>query len=186
MRFTALLDACVLYPAQLRDLLLSMATTDLFRARWTNRIHEEWIRSVVANGGDAQKLARTRALMDAAVPDCLVEHYEGMIEGLTLPDPDDRHVLAAAIVGRCDAIVTSNLRDFPAEALAKYGIEALHPDDFVKYQFDLYPAAYCEAIKKMRARLMKPPLDVGQFIGCFERLQMPQTVARMKSFEGLI
>src|SRR5438270_9183993 len=112
-RYSALLDACVLYPAHLRDLLLSMALTDLFRVRWTDRIHEEWIRNLVAAGHDAEKLARTRRLMNEAVPDCLIEGYESLIETLKLPDPDDRHVLAAAITGGVDVIVTANLKHFP-------------------------------------------------------------------------
>jgi hypothetical protein len=184
--FSAILDACVLYPAQLRDLLLSMATTDLFRVRWTDRIHEEWIKNVVKNGGSLEKLQRTRALMDEAVPDCLISGYEHLIKGLELPDPDDRHVLAAAIVGKVDVIVTTNLRHFPPEILSRYSLEAQHPDDFVMYQFDLNPPRYCEAIKEQRARLRKPPLSVDQFLESLKRLQMPQTVARLKSFDNLI
>ena len=185
-RYAVILDACVLYPAQLRDLLLSMATTDLFRARWTDQIHDEWIRNVVANGGSPEKLARTRQMMNDALPDCLVTGYEHLIGGLKLPDPGDRHVLAAAIVGGVDAIVTTNLKHFPAEALAPYSLEPLHPDDFVMYQFDLNPPRYCEAIKAQCARLSKPPLTVDQFLESLERLQMPQTVARLKSFDNLI
>jgi hypothetical protein len=99
--FTAIFDACVLYPAPLRDLLLSLAQTELFRARWTNDIHEEWIRSVLKDRPDlAPNLQRTRELMDTAVPDCLVTGYQSLIDSLKLPDPQDRHVLAAAIVGR--------------------------------------------------------------------------------------
>ena len=149
-RYAAILDACVLYPAQLRDLLLSMATTDLFTVRWTDQIHDEWIRNVVANGGSPEKLARTHRIMNDAVPDCLVAGYEHLIDGLMLPDPDDRHVLAAAIVGKVDAIVTTNLKHFPPDALERYSLEALHPDDFVMYQFDLNPPRYCEAIKAQR------------------------------------
>lgn len=97
--FAAVYDACVLYPAPLRDLLLRLALTDLFRARWTDRIHEEWIRSVLENRPDLkpEQLERTRQLMNQAVPDCLVTGYEGLIDQLELPDPDDRHILAAAI-----------------------------------------------------------------------------------------
>lgn len=185
-RYAVILDACVLYPAQLRDLLLSMATTDLFRARWTDQIHDEWIRNVVANGGSPEKLAKTRQRMNDALPDCLVTGYEHLIDGLKLPDPSDRHVLAAAIVGGVDAIVTTNLKHFPPEALAPYSLEPLHPDDFVMYQFDLNPPRYCEAIKAQRARLRKPPLTVDQFLESLEKLQMPQTVARLKSFDNLI
>ncbi len=94
--YTALYDACVLYPAPLRDLLLQLALTGLFRARWSATIHDEWTRNVLLDRPDltAAQLQHTRALMDAAVPDALVVGYEKLIPSLTLPDPDDRHVLA--------------------------------------------------------------------------------------------
>jgi len=119
----------VLYPAPLRDLLMHLALTDLIRAKWTEAIHEEWIRSVLANRPDLtrEKLERTRQLMNAHVRDCLVADYEDLIPLLTLPDADDRHVLAAAIRSNADVIVTFNLGDFPPEALTKWGIEAQHP-----------------------------------------------------------
>jgi len=93
-QFTAILDACVLHPAPLRDLLMHLALTDLFRAKWTDAIHEEWIRSVLENRLDLtrEQLERTRQLMNAHVRDCLVTNYEDLIPVLTLPDPDDRHV----------------------------------------------------------------------------------------------
>ncbi len=97
---TALYDACVLYPASLRDLLMHLALTDLFRARWTNAIHDEWIQALRETRPDLkpEQLERTRQLMNAHVRDCLVTGFEGLIPALTLPDPGDRHVLAAAIV----------------------------------------------------------------------------------------
>lgn len=97
-----LYDACVLYPAPLRDLLMRLALTDLFQARWTDRIHDEWTRNVLGNRPDItpESLARCRQLMDEHVPGCLVTGYEALISTLTLPDPDDRHVLAAAVHGR--------------------------------------------------------------------------------------
>jgi len=124
--FTAIYDACVLYPAPLRDFLLRLAMTELFRARWTAHIHGEWMRSVLNNRKDltAGQLERTRQLMDQAVPDCLVTDYEDLIDSLELPDPDDRHVLAAATRCQAGVIVTFNLGDFPNDILRQYGIEA--------------------------------------------------------------
>ena len=124
-QYTAIFDACVLYPAPLRDLLMHLALTDLLRAKWTEAIHEEWIRSVLKNRPDLtrRQLERTRQLMNAHVRDCLVADYEDLIPVLTLPDPDDRHVLAAAIRSSADVIVTFNLADFPPEVLKKWGIE---------------------------------------------------------------
>jgi len=114
-RYTAILDACVLYPAPLRDLLLSFAAEGVFDARWTRQIEQEWVSNLLAKRADlsADQLARTVQLMRQAVEDCLIEDYEYLIEVLHLPDPDDRHVLAAAIVGHADAIVTFNLKDLP-------------------------------------------------------------------------
>ena len=125
-RFTAVYDACVLYPAPLRDLLMHLALTDLFRAKWSDRIHDEWTSNLLKNRPDltAEQLAWTRTRMDAHVPEALVAGFEGLIPSLVLPDLDDRHVLAVAIHGRADVIVTKNLKHFPAAALATFGIEA--------------------------------------------------------------
>jgi hypothetical protein len=104
-RYTAVLDACVLYPAPLRDLLMSLAVEGMYGARWTAQVHDEWVRNLIAKRPDLdkQKLLRTAALMNEAVEDALVENYQYLIPALDLPDPDDRHVLAAAIVGHADA-----------------------------------------------------------------------------------
>ena len=117
-QYTALLDANVLYPAPLRDLLMQLAVMDMFRAKWSADIHREWIKSLLENEPHRERivLERTRDLMDRNIRDCLVTGYEHLIASLTLPDPDDRHVLAAAIVGRCDVIVTLNLKDLPNES----------------------------------------------------------------------
>ncbi|HET7370483.1 MAG TPA: PIN domain-containing protein, partial [Gammaproteobacteria bacterium] len=145
-RFTVVYDACVLYPAPLRDLLMHLAVTNLFKAHWTDRIHDEWTQALLRNGvSTPEKLERVRDLMDAHAADARVTGYEHLIESLDLPDPDDRHVLAAAIRCNADAIVTFNLKDFPADALEPYAIDLIHPDDFVYYQLDLNPAACCAA-----------------------------------------
>ena len=126
-QYTVLFDANVLYPAPMRDALMQLAVTDLFKAKWTADIHREWIDALLRNEPhrDRAALERTRNLMDRATRDCLVTGYEALVPALTLPEADDRHVLAAAIVGRCDAIVTQNLKDFPPEALAPFGIEGV-------------------------------------------------------------
>lgn len=184
--YTALFDACVLYPAPLRDLLLQLATTLLFRARWTAHIHDEWTRSLIAARFDRQLLDRTRKLMDAAVPDCLVTGYEPLIQTLDLPDPNDRHVLAAAIVAGADVIVTTNLRHFPVEKLAPYGIEPQHPDDFIVCQFDLAEEIVLAAVKKIRARLKNPPMTPESYLETLSRHRLPQTVERLRKAMDLI
>ena len=106
--FTAFLDASVLYPAPLRDLLLELAVSDLYRAKWSNAVHDEWIKALLSKRDDLtrERLERTRDLMNKHVRDALVTDFNDLIEILDLPDPDDRHVLAAAIKGRADLIVT--------------------------------------------------------------------------------
>src|SRR5437764_484378 len=107
---------------------MRMAMEDIFLARWTDQIHDEWIRNLLANRADltAEKLQRVRDLMNSNVRDCVVTGYEPLIDNLDLPEPGDRHVLAAAIKGRADAIVTKYLKHFPKDKLAQYGIEPLH------------------------------------------------------------
>lgn len=186
-RYTAVLDANTLYPAPLRDLLLSLAVAGLYHARWTTRIHDEWVRNLVQNRPDiAGRLASLVELMNRAVPDCLIQNYEPLIDALTLPDPDDRHVLAAAITGHADAIVTFNLKDFPGAVLARYNIEAQHPDDFVMNQLELRELDALAAIKAMRSRLRRPPQSAAELITTLERAGLPATAARLRGAEALI
>lgn len=141
--FTAVYDACVLYPAPLRDFLMWLALSGCFRARWSVDIHDEWKRNLLRNRADltAAQRDRTANLMDRAIPDALVTGYEALIDGLTLPDANDRHVLAAATRCNASVIVTFNQKEFPEEGLSIYGVEAQHPDVFVDNLFDLEPAA---------------------------------------------
>ena len=178
-----LFDASVLYAAPIRDLLLELALSGLFRAKWTERINDEWIRHLLRNRPDltAPQLARTRALMQAHVRDCLVEDYEALIETLTLPDPDDRHVLAAAIKGHAEVIVTFNLTDFPAVTLVQYGIEASHPDAFLGALVDMDQAEVGAAARRVRARLRQPPLDVAAYLAALEHSGLPATAASLRA-----
>lgn len=137
---------------------MHLALTGAYRARWSEQIHDEWTRNVLKNRPDLTqaKLSRTVESMNRAVPDCLVSDYEPLIQGLDLPDEDDRHVLAAAIKCGASVIVTYNLRDFPAEILNRFEIEALHPDVFLSDIWDLDQAAVLEAVQKQRASLKNP------------------------------
>lgn len=175
--FTALLDACVLYPFSLRDILVQLATTGLFRARWSAHIHEEWMRAVMEHtGATRERVERTRRLMDASTIDSVVTGYEDLIDAVVLPDPDDRHVLAAAIVAGANVIVTKNLRHFPSEAVAKYGIEALHPDDFLVHQANLDPVTVCASVRTTRLRLRKRPYSPDQYLELLERQELARFV----------
>ncbi|WP_197148121.1 PIN domain-containing protein [Synechococcus sp. CBW1108] len=169
-RFTVVYDACVLYPAPLRDLLMRLALTDLYRARWSDQIHEEWITAVLRNRPDLsrEQLERTRSLMNAHVRDALVDGHQSLIPALELPDPDDRHVLAAAIKCGADLILTFNLDDFPEHVLASYGLGACHPDLFLVDQLNLDAERVCMAMRQHRASLRNPPKSVEQYLVTLE------------------
>jgi hypothetical protein len=134
----------------------------------------------------AERLARTRTLMDDAVRDCLVTGYEEWIESLSLPDPDDGHVLAAAIHAGADVIVTCNLKDVPAEALARFGIEAQHPDDFLVHLLDEAPGVVCAAVKQRRESLRNPPKTAEELLATLENHGLTQAVARLRRFIDLL
>lgn len=183
-RFTAFYDANVLYPSDLRNLLMHLALTGLFRATWSADVHEEWIGALLKNRPDLsrEKLERTRALMDQHAEDALVTGYEDLIPGLQLPDPNDRHVLAAAIRGRADVIVTANLGDFPPEVLGPLGIEAQHPDEFVLHLLDLAPGVVVAAAQAHRESLKNPPKTVEEYLTTLEKQGLPVTASVLREY----
>ena len=183
--FTVIFDDCVLYPAPLRDLLMRLALTDLFRAKWTNQIHDEWIRGVLRNRNDLSlaQLNRTKDLMNANIRDCLVEDYQDLIPSIHLPDADDRHVVAAAIRSGASYIITYNLKDFPLEELAKYDLSPQHPDEFVLNQIDLNAAKVCEAVRNQRQALHNPPCTQDQLLDIYLRSGLVSSVAELKKWK---
>ncbi|WP_333988192.1 PIN domain-containing protein [Pseudomonas sp. S3(2024)] len=186
--FTAVYDACVLYPAPLRDFLMWLALSGRFRARWTQQIHREWKRNLLKNRTDLtiEQLDRTSELMDRAIPDACVYDFEDLITGLSLPDTNDRHVLAAAI--RCGAgvIVTFNLKDFPDACLAPYGVEAQHPDEFVENLFHLDPAAVIAAAQRQRQQLKLPPIAVEPFLDLLQRQGLVESVRALSAYRAIL
>lgn len=187
MAFTALYDANVLHPAGLRDLLIRLAQTGLFRGRWTEQILDETVDSILRRRPDldGSRLARTRELMCDAVPDCLVTGYEPLIDGLTLPDPDDRHVLAAAIRCSAQVIVTANLTDFPAEALEPFNIEPQSPDQFILDLVDLAPARVAAVVQQQAAALRNPTRTVEDLLNDLSDNGLPRATAALRaSFDG--
>lgn len=186
MAFVVVYDACVLYPAPLRDLLLRIALSGLVRARWTGQILDECFSNLAANRPDLSQeaLNRTRELMCSAVPDCLVTNYETLANGVPLPDEGDRHVLAAAIRCGAQAIVTFNLKDFPTEPLAAFGIEPKHPDDFVMDAIGLKPGVVLQVITHQADSLKSPPVGVGQLLNTLRDAGLEQSVARLREMFG--
>jgi len=186
--FTVVYDACVLYPAPLRDLLMHLALTDLYRARWSGMIHDEWTRNVLASRPDLTpaQLLRTRQLMDAHVRDSLVTGFESLIPSIDLPDPDDRHVVAAAIHSGASLIVTFNLKDFPAGVLKPYNLAAQHPDDFIVDLLDLHVARVLEAVAGHRRSLRKPPKAADEYLDTLLAQGLTQSVAVLRRWAAAI
>jgi hypothetical protein len=184
MPTTAVLDACVIYRAQLRDLLMTLAVEGVFLARWTDAIHDEWTRNLVRDRPDITpaQVGRIRTLMDENVLDCLVTGYEGRIATLTLPDPNDRHVFAAAIHAKASVIITYNLDDFPIPTLLEYAIMPEHPDAFLASLFDLDGQRVVEIVGKLRRGLRKPPVSAEDYLATLERQSLPRTADRLHQF----
>ena len=187
-RFSIFADACVLYSAPVCDLLLESAKRRFFRLLWSRRVHAEWMESLRRKRPDLhpEKLRRRYELMVTSFPEAMVEEHEGLATLLELPDEGDRHVLAAAIGGCANGIVTFNIRDFPTEVLSKWDIEPLHPDEFFISQFDLGHAEFLEVVKSVRARLRNPPLDVPDYLDVLTRNQLSGLAAALKKFDKLI
>jgi predicted nucleic acid-binding protein len=181
--FTALYDANVLHPPGVRDLLVRLGQTGLFRAKWSEQILDEMVRSIVERRPDLDpaRLARTRELMCEAVANCLVTGYEPLIDGLTLPDPNDRHVLAAAIRCSAQVIVTSNLKDFPATALEPFNIEAQAPDQFVLDLVNLAPGRVASVVQQQSAALRNPSRTVDDLLDSLSNQGLPRAVAALRS-----
>lgn len=188
-RYTALLDACVLYSIAMTDALLSIATKGMYAAKWTTRIEAEWIDALERSRPDlVGKLGTRRDSMRDAVPDweVLEKAWQPLASGLELPDLGDTHVLAAAIAGHADCIVTVNARDFPADAVSPYGIEVIDPDTFLINQWDLDAALAVDAFREMRGRRRRPGASTADFIAALTRNGLVKTAERLQSVSSQI
>ncbi len=179
---TAFLDANVLYPATLRGVLLELGRVKAFRILWSEQVHQEWMQALKRQHPDIphDRIVRLRGIMETYVEDATVPGYESLIETLRLPDPDDRHVLAAAIHGGASLIVTSNERDFPATALAAHNIEAISPDRFLLRLLEQDPGLVLAALEADRADLINPPLTQEQYFTALERSGLIVTAATLR------
>jgi len=167
----AVLDACVLYPFHTRNLLVQFAVDRLVDARWTDTIHDEWMRNLVADapGIGMDRLRRTRDLMKAALPAADVHGYQPLIPGIVLPDPDDRHVVAAAIAGGASVVVTWNIADFPEAELARHGLQRETPDQFALRLYEAAPEAVLAAVVNARLNLRTSTPTAAEFAAVLVR-----------------
>ena len=176
-------DACVLFSNFLRDFLVRLAIRgreqEEFRAKWTGRIHREWMRAVRRRrpGLPRATLARTQRLMDQNVSGARVRGYRRWEPRLTLPDPNDRHVLAAALACVADVIVTFNVRDFPPDVLHPFGVEAVAPDAFLLQVLET--GIVVAAAAEHRASLSRPPFSVAEYLDALRRNRLPATAVAL-------
>jgi len=179
----AVYDACVLYSGFLRDFLVRLAIhgrrREALRAKWTGRIHREWMRAVLRQRSSVSRknLMRTRRLMDQHVTGCRVRGYQRWERRLTLPDPNDRHVLAAALACVADVIVTFNVSDFPAHILSPFGVAAVLPDAFVVPLMD--SGIVVSAAAEHRASMSRPAMSKAEYLEVLRRNRLPGTAAAL-------
>jgi predicted nucleic acid-binding protein len=180
--FTAFLDANALVPVALADTVLRAAEARLFAPMWSSRVFaeaKEAIRRIRPGLAPSRIESRFRA-MDLSFPDARVSCWEPLVEQIDLPDPDDRHVVAAAWLGKADAIVTANIGDFPADALEPCGLHAVHPDDFLLDLFDLAPNLVRGIMATQAADASQPPLDVEDVLIALGRAGAGKFVAEFR------
>jgi hypothetical protein len=176
-----LLDANLLYPFHLRNLLVQFAVERLIDVRWTDAIHEEWVGNLAAEGRvTRERLMRTLDIMRRALPGAEVRGYEHRIAGLVLPDAGDRHVLAAAIEAKASILLTFNLADFPPEALAVHGVVPRHPDDFLCELHTSDPDAVEAGVDAARQNLRVTTPDMGAYLDTLEQQRLVAFVAHLR------
>lgn len=163
--FVVVLDANVLFPFRTRDVLLTFAQDGLFRARLTEDILDEWTRNLIRLKPHLETSVRAQeTAIREHFDECFISGYQPLINGLVLPDADDRHVLAAAIRCSAQVIVTENHRDFPVDVVEEHGVETLSADDFLANTYDFFPAAAVRSLKKVRKRYENPSMTSAEFL----------------------
>jgi len=159
----------------------------MYRARWSEQVHQEWMAAAAKKRGiEPEKLQTLRQLMDRAVPDALVSGYEQLEEGIKLPDPKDRHVIAAATLTRADVIVTFNLKDFPLESLKSLRLEARHPDEFLQDLFGISHDLFVEAVKKDYEHYIQPKLSFVDYVEGFRNAGVPKSADLLEKLRVVI
>jgi predicted nucleic acid-binding protein len=177
------LDANVVYSSLLRDVLIRLALRGALELRFSERILDETFGNLAVNRPDlsSTRLERTRRLLATFADEVVVTGYEHRAEDLDLPDPDDRHVLAAAIECGADGIVTFNLDDFPAAVTTEWGIEVLHPDVLLAALHDAEPSEVCDVLAKIARDTHKPHLEPAQLVDALDKLGLPRSAGRLRN-----
>lgn len=183
-KIIAVLDACVLYPAPLRDFLLHLATQKLYQPKWSDIIHDEWTRSLLKNREDlnVKSLEKTVDMMNTFFRDANVEtneNFEKILNELDLPDKDDRHILTTAILSNAEFIITFNLKDFPIQELSKYDIKPIEPDEFCLILFRSNSNLVKQAFHNQLESLKNPPLSVQKLLDNLEKVGLSKTVKKL-------
>lgn len=169
VRFICVLDTNVIYPIEIRDLLLWFAHYDLFTPKWSQHIFDEWEEVMRRKEIEEAEIKKRIRRVNEAFPDALVQNYEPLIPLLQLPDEKDRHVLAAAIKTNANLIVTNNLKDFPEDYLATFSLSAKSADDFLTDTIDLNPKQSIEAFRRLVLNRRNPDLDEFEVLDAFRR-----------------
>ncbi len=184
----AIFDACVLYPFHLRNIVVQAAVDRLVDARWTDAIQDEWIRNLVADKPSIpiERLRVTRQLMESALPDATVRGYEAHIDAVTLPDPDDRHVVAAGIVAGASLILTWNVRDFPTRELAKHGLHTQTPDAFMTELYETVPHLTLASLAHARRNLKGSRVSPPEFIEIVSQQRLAKLTTRVARHRNAI
>ena len=175
VRFTCVLDTYVIYPLWIRDLLLWFAHYDLFTPKWSQHIFDEWIEVMKRKGVSEEEIAIRTSNVNRAFPEAMVINYEPLIKTLSLPDLKDKHILAAAIKTNANLIVTNNLKDFPKDYLAGFGLSVKDADDFLTDIIDLNHETSLKAFKDMVLNKKKPAYDDYQVLDFLRSNGLPDT-----------
>lgn len=174
-RFTAVLDTNVVFPIEIRDLLFWFAFHELFTPKWSKHIFDEWDDVMERKGVSEEERMKRITKANLAFPDAMVNNYESLIDSLKLPDAKDRHILAAAIKTNANVIVTNNLKDFPEEYLASFGLCAKGADDFLTDTIDLNPETAVKAFREMVLHRRNPDMDEYEVLDALRRNGLKDT-----------
>ena len=176
----AVLDACVIFPTVLREILIGVAARGLYEPLWSDRILREWVLALRKFGPEAQAEAEAQSVrLRAAFPRALLGEQPAIEARLLLPDRNDHHVLAVAIAGHADCIVTFNARDFPRHVLAEEGITRRDPDSLLWELWSHHPDQVAAVVHEVHATAQRLAGEVLALKALLKRAQLPKLAKAM-------